>query len=144
MTAESWSHPNWARLQETRLVRQELCHAFRMQMCLRQPACNTQKHVQAKLCLTYPPARALVHASACSRMIWHLCNTWKSPSLFGQSCQILVSIQSLQPVTLLLLHGCKGVEDLFCVLHFKQWMCWKPRKSWSWILCFTKEMPMKL
>lgn len=45
--------------------------------------------------------------------------------VIGQSVgQILVSIQCLQPVSLMLLHRYKGVEDLsLCVLHFKQQMC---------------------
>lgn len=133
MTVGSWCHPNWARLQETRLESQKLCHAFRMQMCLIQPACNTQKPLLAKLCLACHLGRAPVHAFACSRIIWHLCNMWQPTTLFGQSFgQILVSIQFLQPVTLLLLHVCKGIEVLFsCVLHFKQWMCWKPGKCCS-------------
>lgn len=133
MTVDSWCHPNWARLQDTRLESQKLCCAFRMQICLMQLACNSEKRVLAKLHLTYPPARDPVCASACLRIIWLLCNMQQSTSLSGQSFgQILVSIQSLQPVTLLLLHGCKAIEDLFlCVLHFKQWMCWKTRRSCS-------------
>lgn len=83
-------------------------------MCLRQQACNTQEHVQAKLWLQDSPARAPVHVPACSRIICHLYNMQQSTSLFGQPFgQILGSIQSLQPVTLVLLNGCKEADDLF-------------------------------
>jgi len=79
-----------------------------MPMCLMQLTYNTQQHVLAKLCLTYPPARAPVHAPACLRTIRRLCTTQQPTSLSGQSFgQILVSIHSLQLVSLLLLHGCK-------------------------------------
>lgn len=80
-------------------------------MCLSQEVCNTQEHVQAKLCLpSWSPS-----ACACSlKDNLSFVHMQQPTSLFGQPFgQILGSIQSLQPVTLVLLNGCKGAEDLF-------------------------------
>lgn len=83
-------------------------------MCLREQACNTQEHVQAKLCLQDSPARAPVHVPACPGIICHLHHTQQPTSLFGQPFgQILGLVRALQPVTLALLNGCKGAENLF-------------------------------
>lgn len=100
--------------------------------------------MQAKLCLPDSPARAPVHVPACSRIICHLDNMQQSTSLFGQPFgQILALIQPLQPVTLVLLNGCKAAGNLFLCCFLKSG-CVEILGKAGAIHHVSKNIPIKL